>query len=555
MAKKPDKAKPDRAKPDVPNVACGKCERWCFLMETPFGSVEEAADKEYQCRICVNADEVKGMLEMMRGELGKEREARERMELQMKEAREGLRDEKGENKGVDGGELGGQRKGTHVQCGDCKKSVDIEDTRFDSVDEAGMTEFMCRMCVLNARQDRLEAENTELMARIVKLEAELERERSERQTVDDKLAKANEKLADLEVVLLPSDITANDTVVESDGGRTYKEALKPGGEETGKGEEKSKGKAPALVESRQDMEGNVIIAGDSNMERCRRAIAERVKGDARVRIGVLPGQTMRAVIEGVKDKLWETKEGQNLVVIAGGLNDVLRGNGGGVGKQLRRGVMELRATSDNVEIHVCTVPEVRDQGVHIERAVVAANRDIRRLGREMGFGVMDMNWEVYKAFEFVPCSDMGLSVRFASGHAVVTHVQEGSIAAEDDQVQVGDVLDELYGEAINGRKRGAISALLSHFEGLPVYASFVKSSLPDRSPYPPVEDLLRSLGMANVYETAGNDSSEEPTSDVPLSSPSLILGDFDRLPVNTPQESSGYPAIYLGKWYVGNVRL
>ncbi|CAN7982223.1 unnamed protein product [Ixodes pacificus] len=187
---------------------------------------------------------MKGMLEMMRGELRKEREARERMEVEMKESREGLRDESGENKEVDGGELGGQRKGTHVQCGDCKKSVDIDDTRFDSVEEAGKTEFMCRMCVLNARQDRLEAENTELMARIVKLEAELERERSERQTADDKLAKANEKLADLEVVLLPSDITANDTVVKRDGGRTYKEALKPGGEETGKGEEKSKGKAP-----------------------------------------------------------------------------------------------------------------------------------------------------------------------------------------------------------------------------------------------------------------------------------------------------------------------
>ncbi|CAN8030777.1 unnamed protein product, partial [Ixodes persulcatus] len=125
---------------------------------------------------------------------------------------------------------------------------------------------------------------------------------------------------------------------------------------------------------------------------------------------------------------------------------------------------------------------------------------------------LDTTWQlgVYKAFEFVPCTDMGLSVRFASGHAVVTHVQEGSVAAEDE------------------------------------------SSLPDRSPYPPVEDLLRSLGMANVYEAASNDSSEEPTSDVPLSSPSLIPGDFDRLPVNTPQESSGYPAIYLGKWYVGN---
>ncbi|EEC12148.1 hypothetical protein IscW_ISCW020435 [Ixodes scapularis] len=188
-------------------------------------SVEEAADKEYQCRICVNADEMKEMSETTRGELRKEREAQERMEVEMKEAREGLRDEKGETKGVNGGELSGQRKETHVQCGDCKKSVDIDDTRFDSVEEAGMTEFMCRMCVLNAQQDRLEAENKEPMARIVMLEAELERERRERHTVDDKLAKANEKLADLEVVLLPSDITANDKVVDRDGGRTYKEAL------------------------------------------------------------------------------------------------------------------------------------------------------------------------------------------------------------------------------------------------------------------------------------------------------------------------------------------
>ncbi|KAG0429148.1 hypothetical protein HPB47_023919 [Ixodes persulcatus] len=95
-----EKATPDKAKPDVPNVACGSCEQWCFLTETPYASVEEAAGKEYQCRICVNANEMKGM-EMIRGELGKERETRERMEveMEMKEAREGLRDEKGEIKG------------------------------------------------------------------------------------------------------------------------------------------------------------------------------------------------------------------------------------------------------------------------------------------------------------------------------------------------------------------------------------------------------------------------------------------------------------------------
>ncbi|CAN8002954.1 unnamed protein product [Ixodes hexagonus] len=167
---------------------------------------------------------------------------------------------------------------------------------------------------------------------------------------------------------------------------------------------------------------------------------------------------------------------------------------------------------------------------------------------------LDTTWQmgVYKAFEFVPCTDMGLSVGFASGHAVVTHVQEGSVAAEDDQVQVGDVLDELYGEAINGRKRGTISALMSHFEGLPVYASFVKSYLPDKSPYPPVADLLMSLGMTNIYEQPAEELSQQLGSLVPMSSPGLILGDFTELPVNTPQESSGYPAIYLGKSYVGN---
>lgn len=104
-AKKQDKAKLDKAKLDGPNVAQGSCERWCFLTETPFASMEEAADKEYQCRICVNANEMKGMLEMMRGNMGRSgRHKRGRGE--------GLREEKGKNKGAVGGELGRQR--THM---------------------------------------------------------------------------------------------------------------------------------------------------------------------------------------------------------------------------------------------------------------------------------------------------------------------------------------------------------------------------------------------------------------------------------------------------------
>ncbi|CAN7997364.1 unnamed protein product, partial [Ixodes hexagonus] len=180
---------------------------------------EEAAGKEYQCRICVNADEVKGMLEMIKRELGKEREARERMEVEMKEALAGPRGYMGEDKGVVGAEISGQKKKTHVQCGECQESVDIEDTRFDSVEEAEKTEFMCRMCVLYTRQDRMEAESTRLMARIVELERELAKERNERHEVEDKLAQAEEKLAEAEDILLTLPvIQVNDKVVERDGG-------------------------------------------------------------------------------------------------------------------------------------------------------------------------------------------------------------------------------------------------------------------------------------------------------------------------------------------------
>lgn len=63
---KPEKAKPSKAKKDETNVACGECERWCFLQETPFGSVEEATGKDFRCRICGRMEEVCGSMEEMK---------------------------------------------------------------------------------------------------------------------------------------------------------------------------------------------------------------------------------------------------------------------------------------------------------------------------------------------------------------------------------------------------------------------------------------------------------------------------------------------------------
>lgn len=173
---------------------------------------------------------------------------------------------------------------------------------------------------------------------------------------------------------------------------------------------------------------------------------------------------------------------------------------------------------------------------------------------------LDVTWHLgmYRAYEFVPCTNLGLSVGFSGGHAVVTRVREGSVAAEDDQVEVGDVLDELYGEPLKGRKRGTMSALLAHFEGLPVYVSIVKSYQRDKSVYPPLSGLLRHLGLSSPPSNCSPSSQEDlvkkdllPWSE---SAASLLPQLAPGLPINTPLESSAYPAVYLGKSYVGNVR-
>lgn len=162
---------------------------------------------------------------------------------------------------------------------------------------------------------------------------------------------------------------------------------------------------------------------------------------------------------------------------------------------------------------------------------------------------LDETWHLglYRSFELVPCDTLGISIGFAAGIPVVTQVEEGSVAGEDDKIQVGDVLDDLYGEALKGRKRGTISTLLDHFKGMPVYISVVKSYQSDGTPYPPVSELLRSLRLSPPHEKTLSGLAEMNSPDLFLETPGT-----SGLPVNTPHESAAYAAVYIGKTYVGS---
>lgn len=75
-------------------------------------------------------------------------------------------------------------------------------------------------------------------------------------------------------------------------------------------------------------------------------------------------------------------------MVASGLNDPLSGNGASTGKQVTKGVKDLRATFRNSQLAICMVSDVQSKGGNIERAVVAVIKEIWRLGSQLNFALV-----------------------------------------------------------------------------------------------------------------------------------------------------------------------
>ncbi|XP_077523087.1 uncharacterized protein LOC144133903 [Amblyomma americanum] len=194
--------------------------------------------------------------------------------------------------------------------------------RLQSVEEAEGTDFMCTCCVLSARPDRVDHANTNLALRMDDLEIQLQVERAEKR----KLQEQN------------------------------------------------------VAVRREGESSLVLIAGESNMRRCERAIMERLEGDKLVAIGVFSGRTMDALGNG-----------------SGGLNDVLNGDAAQVVEGLAEGIVDTWTIAQQAQIVVCAVPEVQGRNGEVAKDVVKVDREISKLSLEKDFKMADINREVHIA--------------------------------------------------------------------------------------------------------------------------------------------------------------
>ncbi|KAJ1527430.1 hypothetical protein ONE63_007412 [Megalurothrips usitatus] len=159
---------------------------------------------------------------------------------------------------------------------------------------------------------------------------------------------------------------------------------------------------------------------------------------------------------------------------------------------------------------------------------------------------LDESWLIPPRFkfEFVPSKELGICVIFVRGKGVVVGLREYGVAAENESISIGDVLEELNGEVVSGTMKGRLASALRRHGGQPTTLSIIKSHYPDsKQPYPPIQ-FLRRLANADPSElerlqfsTASN--SEGKSSYLKKSSSDTVT------------KGTGYPVMYVGSIPVG----
>lgn len=161
----------------------------------------------------------------------------------------------------------------------------------------------------------------------------------------------------------------------------------------------------------------VLVVGDSNVARVEQGVLTTVKADRRVKVEAQSGKCMTDALAKAQEVVVDSMEGENLVIIHAGLNDVLKGKSQNLQRQLEDGVRKLREASEGVHVTICTIPEVWGQSGGMERRVIEGNCVIRGMSRQLGYSVMEVNKDVYEP-GFRPFAQDGIHYSGATGRRV-----------------------------------------------------------------------------------------------------------------------------------------
>lgn len=172
---------------------------------------------------------------------------------------------------------------------------------------------------------------------------------------------------------------------------------------------------------------------------------------------------------------------------------------------------------------------------------------------------LDETWIIprYKSYELVPCRDLGIRLLYVGGRALVVSLDPNGVAKEQNKVEPGDILDEMYGEGLKGITKGKIPSLLRGNKGWPVYLSVIKARYPDGRIFPPVSYLIKqsktdAVILKAIADKADQQRKSEKENGNKKPAHAILPEDgVEETPVPTPQSNARYKISYIGKMNVG----
>ncbi|KAF3429268.1 hypothetical protein E2986_10204 [Frieseomelitta varia] len=160
---------------------------------------------------------------------------------------------------------------------------------------------------------------------------------------------------------------------------------------------------------------------------------------------------------------------------------------------------------------------------------------------------LDETWQLPEclALELVPCKNLGISVCFTKGRALIINLDKNSVAAEDDKVEIGDILDEINGNAITSNTKGQLRKFMRKTMGLPVSLYVIKRIMRFQHRnkktcelYAPIVHLIKSSGIEGLKKILKRFNSEMDDEKIEMIKPENQL-------------NAGFSVKYCGSIYVG----
>ncbi|XP_064468588.1 uncharacterized protein LOC135380802 [Ornithodoros turicata] len=329
-------------------IQCDQCSRWVYMDETGFESCEDAdLPPSFECKICKKLEIYKKLIDSQHEKIAKIEETNQSLSRKVEQLT--------------------------VACRAHAENLNILERENEELKKTTQSEKNPTRQEIQALEDKVTDMNAENTAKMEVIESLLNRVQVlEKENGELQLSKQTANG-------VPSPTATMADEMGQEEGLKGSPLENPNGNEVNTTTKRVQtGTLPGVpTNGRALPKRRVTLLGDSNLNRVKKPLLNEVQRDSRVSVHALPGAKADHILNEM-EKLTQTENEENLVLLMAGLNDILNG---GEPKDIVSG-MTTRMTRwlqdhPNHTLGVCSVPYTKERGHEIQIKIKEVNKDMQ----------------------------------------------------------------------------------------------------------------------------------------------------------------------------------